>query len=189
MKTNKHKIAFIDTETTGLNPELHEIIEICIITRDEVYHTKIAPERIHYANLDALRINGYRGKDWAHAPTFKQVAPKIKSILQGCTLAGHNIKFDLEFLNESFSNNGFDFHVGHRTLDTVTLAYEHLYPLGLMSLSLDSIRRFLGWSLEGNHTALKDCNDTKRLFEYLIRFGTKERYKLLCKKLINFNYN
>ena len=138
-----NRIAFIDIETTGLNSNIHEIIEICIITGDEIYHTKIAPERIEWADEKALSINGYRAKEWADAPTFKQVAPKIKSILGRCTIAGHNVKFDVEFLNESFSNNGFDYHLGHRTLDTVTLAYEHLYPLGLMSLSLDSIRRFL----------------------------------------------
>jgi DNA polymerase-3 subunit epsilon len=187
MKTNK--IAFIDIETTGLNANIHEIIEICIITNTRVYNTKIAPERLDWADEKALAINGYRAKDWIQAPRFKDVAHEIKSILQSCTIAGHNVRFDIEFLNEAFSQNGFDVHIGHRTLDTVTLAYEHLYPLGLMSLSLDSIRRFLGWSLEGNHTALKDCNDTKQLFEYLIRFGTKEKYKLLCKKFINFNYN
>ena len=38
-----NRIAFIDIETTGLNSNIHEIIEICIITGDEIYHTKIAP--------------------------------------------------------------------------------------------------------------------------------------------------
>jgi DNA polymerase-3 subunit epsilon len=187
LKSNN--IAFIDIETTGLNPNIHEIIEICIITDKEIYHTKIAPERIDWADERALSINGYRAKDWIDVPSFKHVANKIKTMLEGCTIAGHNVRFDIDFLNESFSQNGFDIHLGHRSLDTVTLAYEHLYPLGLMSLSLDSIRKFLGWSSENSHTALKDCNDTKQLFNYLIRFGTKEKYKLICKKLLNFNYN
>lgn len=187
MRSNN--IAFIDIETTGLNPNIHEIIEICIITDKEIYHTKIAPERINWADERALAINGYRAKDWINAPSFKHVANKIKTMLEGCTIAGHNVRFDIDFLNESFSQNGFDIHLGRRSLDTVTLAYEHLYPLGLMSLSLDSIRKFLGWSSENSHTALKDCNDTKQLFNYLIRFGTKEKYKLICKKLLNFNYN
>ena len=186
---NLNNIAFIDIETTGLNPNIHEIIEICIITDKDVYHTKIAPERLDWADSKALAINGFKSKDWLQAPRFKDVASDIKAILRGCTIAGHNVRFDLDFLNEAFAHNGFDVHLGHRTLDTITLAYEHLYPLGLMSLSLDSIRRFLGWPSAGNHTALKDCNDTKELFEYLIRFGTKEKYKLLCKKFINFNFN
>lgn len=49
----------------------------------------------------------------------------------------------------------------------MTLAYEHLVPKGLGSLSLDRIRGFLGWSHDGAHTAMVDTRDCRRLFHEL----------------------
>lgn len=95
------EIAFVDVETTGLNPEMHEIIEICIITGSKTYHTKIRPLRIQMADPFALSINGYNSKEWADAPTFEEVHLQISKMLAGKTIAGHNVKFDIEFLNES----------------------------------------------------------------------------------------
>tara|TARA_R100000406_G_scaffold87719_1_gene72607 strand:- start:550 stop:1107 length:558 start_codon:yes stop_codon:yes gene_type:complete len=175
-------IAFVDIETTGLNPAIHEIIEIAIITADETYHTKIAPQRIDLADSRALQINKYNPSNWADAPSFDLVHQKITRLLIGKTIAGHNPKFDVEFLNEAFASVGSPFVTGHRVLDTITLAYEHLYPLGLKSLSLDAIRIFLNWDRTNAHTALQDCKDTKRLFDYLLRFGIVERSILKFKR-------
>tara|TARA_Y100000401_G_scaffold33531_1_gene24902 strand:+ start:1148 stop:1699 length:552 start_codon:yes stop_codon:yes gene_type:complete len=175
-------IAFVDVETTGLNPAIHEIIEICIITDKETYHTKIAPKRIDLADSRSLEINGYNPKDWADAPSFKDVHIKIMRLLAGKTIAGHNPKFDIEFINEAFAHVDSHFETGYRVLDTITLAYEHLYPLGLKSLSLDAIRVFLGWDRTNAHTAIQDCKDTKRLFKYLLRFGIVERSILKFKR-------
>ena len=66
-------LAFIDTETTGLNPDVHEIIELALIVCKQIsvpgrgpkieiikeYEWKIKPARIDLAQEDALRINGY----------------------------------------------------------------------------------------------------------------------------------
>ena len=58
----KKPLAFIDVETTGLNSQLHEIIEIsilrvCPIHGKTTYTRKIKPVHINHADPRALQIN------------------------------------------------------------------------------------------------------------------------------------
>jgi len=184
-KIDTKNLVFLDIETTGLNPIFHEIIEICLITDTQVYLTKIKPQRIKDADPQSLKINNYNHKEWFDAPLFKDVLPKIQELTAGKMLAGHHVSFDYSFLTEQLSRSGAPALFDRRRIDTINLAFEHLRPLGLNSLSLDSIRTFLGWSKEGAHTALKDCKDAKRLFEYLSQFGPLDRAKLRLKRAFN----
>lgn len=78
---------WVDTETTGLDPNKHEIIEIAILRESvlpggggaivESWSTKIAPTRIEDAEPKALEVNGYDKERWAGAPTFAEVADDI----------------------------------------------------------------------------------------------------------------
>ena len=55
---------------------------------------------------------------------------------------------------------------------------EHLFPLGLKRASLDSVRGFLGWSMESAHTAMKDTEDALTLFDLLWRMTPWRRFRL-----------
>ena len=93
-------LIFLDTETTGLDPSQgHEIIEIAIITRysngnEEVFHTKIKPQRINQAHPKALKVNGYNEKDWLEALPMEEAIKKIASRLQYGMIVGYNPYFD-----------------------------------------------------------------------------------------------
>ncbi|MBP6912721.1 MAG: hypothetical protein KBB86_02185 [Candidatus Pacebacteria bacterium] len=76
----KHRLAFIDVETTGLNPDKHELIQIGIVLADQTWEgdkvtlkhvdeieLKIKPERISDADPQALRVNGYTPAEWIFA--------------------------------------------------------------------------------------------------------------------------
>ena len=175
---------FIDTETTGLKPVHHEIIEICIITEHEGgtvehYETKIKPMNIQRADLKALEINGYNPKEWSSAPTFDEIAHDIHVRITGSDkiIIGHNPLFDIDFLEEHLFKQGLT--LGRiRTFDTASLAYEHLYDMGLKSLSLSNIRRFLKWESKGEHRAGKDCHDTRRLFNLLFKISWWKKFTL-----------
>lgn len=169
------KHCYIDTETTGLNPAKHEIIEIAIITENEDgtferWHTKIKPDHIENAHPKALEVNGYTPEAWEGAPNFEDVVPEITSRLKGSILVGHNVNFDIRFIEALLDKANRELEISHRgTIDTITLVREHLLPTGLPSPSLDKTRRWLGWSLEGAHSALKDAEDCMRLRHTLER--------------------
>jgi len=180
---SKRPLAFIDTETTGLNPQIHEVIEVAIVKeypdgRVEKYQTLIRPKDIEAAHPKALEINGY-GKAperWEDAPYIEHVAKEIATRLKGCVIIGHNVGFDLKFLQSDFDREGLKYRLPYHKVDTVTLAYEHLVPCGLESLSMDKIRKFLGWSMTDAHTAMKDAEDARRLYRLLHRCGKVARF-------------
>lgn len=168
------RLAFIDTETTGLDPFQHEIIEVAVILVEGgtiIYklHEKVKPEHLELADKKALEVNGYAANPeaWARALPMHVVGPKILSLLEGAVLVGHNVGFDEMFLRQNLARAGVKGKVPFHKIDTVTLVFEHLRPFGLKRVALDSVRDFLGWSKEGAHTALKDTEDTKKLFELL----------------------
>ena len=89
--------------------------------------------------------------------------------LRDVVLVGHNVGFDLDFLQEGINRAGLPDKLSYHKIDTVTLAFEHLVPCGLTSLSLDRIRKFLGWDMTDAHSALKDTEDARRLYYLLVR--------------------
>jgi len=168
-------LAFLDTETTGLDPILHEIIEVAVVVEYpngdiNQWSTKVKPQHIENAQPEALAKNGYANhpEEWDDAPPFDEIAAKVAAVLDGCVLVGHNIGFDHAFIKEALQRADCPAKLRHHTVDTVTLAYEHLVPRGLTSLSFDRIRDFLGWSRKGGHMALKDALDCQKLYHELV---------------------
>lgn len=166
----KKPLAFIDVETTGLNPVIHEIIEISIIKVCPIhgmtnYTSKISPVHIEHAEPRALEINGYNAKDWRDAPDAEIVMSKVCDMIAGCILVGHNVRFDEEFVFETCFRLGLRCRYDRRMIDTVTLALEHLH--NLESVSMDSIREYFGWR-EG-HRARIDVLQTYVLYKRLNR--------------------
>ncbi len=181
-------LIFLDTETTGLEPRTHEIIDIAIIRVNLkagtrlIYETKIKPERIETATPRALEVNGYKPENWVDAPYLGEVAGDIVRLLKDGVVVGHNVGFDLDMINGALKVIGIEAKLSYHKLDTVSYAYEHLIPLGLQFLSLDNIREFLGWSKEGAHAALKDAEDAEKLFFLLERANWHRIQKI--KKMI-----
>lgn len=167
-------LIFLDTETTGLNPEAgQEIIEIAIITEYsngnvETWETKIKPQRINKAHPKALEINGYNETDWKDAPKMEEAVLQIYERLQHGIVIGYNPHFDWRFITKAFEEYGLDIPYRVRCLDVMVLVWEHLLPKGLKYLSLDAVRDFLGWDKAGSHSALKDTQDTRKLYHLLM---------------------
>ena len=176
MSIQNKPMAFIDVETTGLEAGYHEIIEICIRTDKTTYHEKVKPSFLSRISPKAMEINGYNPKGWINAVEPKEAAKNIAYILQGHIICGHNPHFDLDFIQDLCWRHKVDLSIDRRTIDTQTLAYVHLVPMGLHSLSLDNIRRFLGWEVRTQHNAWDDLFDTQRL--YFALSHPWERFKI-----------
>jgi DNA polymerase III epsilon subunit-like protein len=80
---------------------------------------------------------------------------------------GHNPHFDREFIATKAKRLGLKVHFPYHKIDTVTLGYEHLAPLGLPYLSLSKrggVCDFLGIPVEKAHEALDDVRRTAKVF-------------------------
>ena len=134
----------------------------------ETWSTRVAPARIEDADSNALQINGYNEQEWAGAPSFASIADDVAKRLAGASvICGHNVGFDVQFIEAAFARLGRKVRMPYHKVDTVTLAYCAWHtdtnepgP----GLSLDKLRRLLGISLNGGHSALKDAQDARRVY-------------------------
>jgi DNA polymerase-3 subunit epsilon len=172
---------FLDCETTGLDPAIQEIIEICLMAADGsiLFQSKIKPRHIETAHPKALEINGYNEEDWADAPYFSEVAEEICKILKWCICVGHNPSFDLGFIKAELKRvdekllQGIGYHMS----DTVALAEEHLSECGLDSLSLVNVCKFLRIELVNAHTAEADTEACRQVYLMLRQAGVWDRWR------------
>ena len=125
---------FLDTETTGLNPESGDrIVEIgCIemVNRrltGETRHVYLNPER--KGNEEAIKVHGLTDAFLADKPKFSAVADDILGFLAGADVVIHNAAFDVGFLNAELKRLGRQpFHtVAAKVTDTLLMARE-MFP-------------------------------------------------------------
>lgn len=133
----------LDTETTGLNNKVNEIIELSILRlNDNVQQTWcIKPTRYDVIEQDALRVNGHKLADlkWETAygrETYKEmskVLPDIENFFMSDgedsgtrILCGQNVNYDLQFLREMWTKANtietFPFGDRPKIIDTLQLA-------------------------------------------------------------------
>lgn len=169
------RLAFIDTETTGLNPQDNEIIEIAIKIIDEslkedneLYsvEAKFKPRRLDLASPRALEINGYNEEEWKGAYRWNKVAcERLVNRLKGCILVGHNVQFDINFIREECKRQGVRCP-RFSTLDTKGMARFLWGEDELRSVSMDSIREHSEhFDKEGSHRAMKDIEDCMMIWK------------------------
>ncbi len=170
----KKPLAFIDLETTGINLGIDRIVEIAIvkIMADGTKNVKrklVNPEMpIPKAASDVHGITDEIVKD---APTFKQVAPELKQMLDGCDLAGFNSnRFDIPLLMEEFLRVAIDFDMKNRKLVDVQNIYHKLEPRTLSA----AYKFYCNKNLDGAHSAEVDATAT-----YDILQAQTEKYKEL----------
>ena len=98
----------LDTETTGLEPELgHRIIEIgCVELENREltgrhYHVYINPDR--EVEDSAVEVHGITNEFLADKPVFQDVAEDFLAFIQGAELVIHNAPFDVGFMDHEFT--------------------------------------------------------------------------------------
>ena len=98
----------LDTETTGLEPELgHRIIELAgveLVNRrltGNNFHRYFNPERDSEAG--ALDVHGLTGEFLADKPKFRDTVKEFLDYVGGAELVIHNSAFDVAFLNRELA--------------------------------------------------------------------------------------
>lgn len=179
----KHNLAFIDLETTGLDPEKHEIVEIgCLLARQkervgrgpevekiEEFEIKVKPTHIETADQEALRICGYNEADWIFAVDLKQALEKLAEKTKSTIMVGHNVSFDWAFLEMGFIKTGVKPEMHYHKVDTIALAFGKLYDnQDAQKFSLRALCELLGVKNEKAHTALSDVRATYEVYKKLL---------------------
>ncbi|MGB6602911.1 MAG: DNA polymerase III subunit epsilon [Steroidobacteraceae bacterium] len=154
----------LDTETTGLEPELgHRVIEIgCIelVNRRATgrsFHRYLNPERD--VDESALAVHGISRTDLDGQPRFAEVSAELLEFLAGCELVMHNADFDVAFLDAELERiPGETRRVASvcQVLDTLALARE-LHPGQRNSLDALCKRYEIDNSHRELHGALLDA--------------------------------
>jgi len=174
------KIVVLDTETTGLDLTMHEIIQIGfivvevdennsykILTEKEI---KIKPEHLKNASMEALKINGFSVYEWKDALPFQHYASYIKEMVEHADLLlGQNLYFDLRFIKQAYSNLNLKTPKFPPYIDTKNMAEPLVKQKILESTSMDKMSKHYNISFTGRaHTALADCERTLKVWEKLL---------------------
>lgn len=94
----------MDFETTGINPETDEIVQVGLIkfdyeTEDMIDEFKTLVKPSKGIPQSAEDVHHLSDADVSDAPSWKEVAPLVIEFIGNCGLVGHNlIKFDLPIL-------------------------------------------------------------------------------------------
>ena len=183
MKHEKQKIlAAFDLETSGLDPAVHDIIEIAIVPLNPDFKRSDLPEftarikAVHPENADpeSLKISGlnpFEGED------IQKVATDITkwmsdNHIERRAAGGHNLRFDLDFfqikfpsLFRIFSSHFHDSMQLAIIINDISLLQtgKKLFP----SVSLRNLKLQLGMEDPVQHRAMDDALDAAELYRRL----------------------
>ncbi len=162
----------LDTETTGLDPATHRIIEIgCVelinhVPTGRTFHTYLNPERA--SDIRAYEVHRLSDEFLLSQPFFRDKADAFLEFIAGDQLVIHNAEFDIGFVNWELKRISRESLRMSRVIDTITIARQK-YP-GAQA-SLDALcRRFeIDLSIRAErHGALIDAGLLARVYLELI---------------------
>jgi len=198
---NGNQMCAIDTETTGLDPSYHEVIQICILALDSniqprkdvfPFYIEIIPDHPERADPEAMQVNrlnfakiGQRGHDREKAkdllrewvtklglPSTKYGNPK--KILP----LGQNYTFDKGFIVSWLGVELYNdfFHYSHRDTKVVAdylndRAGMHAEKPPFSKTNLSWLAKKLNAPYERGHDALSDCVATAAVYRTMLKQG------------------
>lgn len=164
-------IVFFDLETTGIRIATDKIVEISIL---KVFPNGNKESKTWLVNpeieipTEATEIHGITNEKVVTEPTFKELAPEINAMIEGCDLAGFNSnRFDIPLLAEELMRAGFDFTMNDRKAIDVQVIFHKKEQRTLSA----GYQFYCGKELEGAHGAEADTNAT-----YEILLAQLEKY-------------
>lgn len=189
LKKMSKKFLILDTETTGLNISLDNIIEIscfevCENSYKEVFTTFVKPKN-EFISLGSSKIHGITWDDLKNAPSFKDISRQLIDLFKSYDyLVMHNADFDVNFLNASFRQNNIKFFIKPEIIiDTLKVSYQVFGE----KYSLDNLCRILNFNdliefrLKTKHRASVDTMILSKCFIELRKCLLKNREREIFK--------
>lgn len=157
-----------DLETTGVSRKKDKIIEVSAIkVRNrkvvDTFSTLVNPER-HISHW-ASEVNHIYDDMVEGAPLISEVIPDFIDFIEELPVLGHNIiRFDMPFIYKECRDilNGIP---NNDCIDTLPISRAKLPDMEHHGLG--DLAKHFGISTEGAHRALKDCEMTQQVYEFM----------------------
>lgn len=174
------KLAFTDTETTGLDPLFSEIIQLALVITDlegnEISeHTwnmhPLHPERMVE---EAQKVNGYTKEKWDalgvtdHATALREYS----DLTEKCLLVGQGVYFDWSMISAELTRQSIPWKGHYHIIDTASMVWPtFLRDPTIDSVSLHNICNHFGISNESAHDAMVDVKRTLAVYKRIVGKG------------------
>lgn len=178
-------LVFLDVETTGIDADAYEIIELgAVVVRQtndggtisyEVISEldlKIKPEHIETADPVALRVNGYDPANWVFAYSLKEAMTALAEKAKDGIMVAHNVTFDAAFIEKAWKLSGVKNTMHYHKLDTISIAFTKFHGKGEVDkFSLHYLCEHFHVENKNAHTALSDARATFELYKKLMNMA------------------
>ena len=171
---------WLDTETTGLDSLRHSVVQVALLIDDDEFCGFVDALGIASPiSCPALMIHGeFQGE------RYMDTASLCLGVLQflrkwssrgRLMAAGHNVRFDLDFLSRTFARHGYEDLLSlfsYHYIDTMQVG-QVLKDMGKLSysqsLSLSNLCEVFHVEHLNAHDALSDIKSTRLLYERMIQ--------------------
>ncbi len=180
------KILYIDTETTGLDPKINDIIQLSGMIEingevKETFNFDVKPLNIEAISEEALKVTGKTKEEILAYPEAKEIYRKFVAMLDRYVskydrtdkmyVAGYNVRFDVEFLKAFFDKAGnpyFGSYINWKTVDPMPIMHflEYIGMLSLENYKLSTVCEYFKIPLQA-HDAMSDIKATRALLKHL----------------------
>ncbi|MDN8578537.1 3'-5' exonuclease, partial [Corynebacterium bovis] len=170
----------VDVETTGLDPATDRIIEcaVLVVDRGEVRRTHSALVNPGRPLPEVITgITGMVDSDLADAPRADAALPRILDLIGDLPLLGHNVAFDIAFLEAEAHRAGVDLPTGgrpgprmrDRAVCTAAAARAVIPRSAVGRYRLSTLSEYIEARHRPTHRAVDDALATLELYRVLRR--------------------
>lgn len=185
------KFLWFDTETTGTDPKVHDVIQLAgqvVIGGRVMEEFNLTCQPFDWDSITdkALEVNGKTREELRDCEPPQEMYKKIVKIFDRYVnkfdkedkfyAAGHNINFDINFMNQFFKKNGNEYffsyiHGAHLCTLTLAVITETIIKKRIFkpNYKLSSVCECLNIELINSHDALADITSTRQAANVMLQ--------------------
>jgi DNA polymerase III alpha subunit (gram-positive type) len=155
MRFSERPLAIIDLETSGLDPLIHEILDLAVLVVDQAtlkvqtrYSARVRPTNIKRAAKRALAIVGYTDREWRTAVSLTAAMEVFSEKTRDAILCSTNIHLTRSFLDVAYQRCGVEDTTSYHHVDLMSMAWDRSADLGLARLTMAELSRKLNLESE-----------------------------------------
>ena len=154
----KNEYVVIDVETSGLDPSIHEVIQIAAVKYKKgekpAYFVSYVKPR-YPIPVSASIVNHIYDSTVESAPRFLEIRSRFLDFIEDLPLIGYNIGFDMKFINTELG-----YSLSNWAIDVLPAARN---CFDLPNYKLETLKNYLKIGRD-SHNALDDCLTTNSVY-------------------------